>query len=166
MLARVIKLCAAAVLAVGVIASTPQAIQAGNAKPMAGENGVVMVKSGYGMTETISRLKQDIASKGIMFFLEVDQSRLAAGANISLRPSTQLIFGNPGLGSHFITATPAAGLDWPVRLLVFEDEKGQVWMAYTDFAYIAQRHGIKDRDAEFKMASNVIASITSSAMAK
>ena len=55
-----------------------------------------------------------------------------------------------------------SGLDWPVRLLVFEDASGQVWTAYTDFKWIARRHGIKNRDPQFMMASEVIASITSS----
>jgi uncharacterized protein (DUF302 family) len=115
------------------------------------------------MAETIARLKKDIAAKGIMFFQEIDQAKLAAGAGIALRPSTLLIFGNPPLGTQFITSRPEAGLDWPVRLLVFQDEAGGVWMAWTDFGWIARRHGIKDRDAQFAMASSVIASITSAA---
>src|SRR6266542_1075518 len=47
-----------------------------------------------------------------------------------------------------------------------EDEHGQVWTLYTDFSWIAHRHGIKDRDAAFNMATNVISSITSSVTAK
>ena len=63
----------------------------------------------------------------------------------------------------FIAANPLAGLDWPVRLLVFEDEKGDVWAAYTDFGYIARRHQIKGSETEpFQKASGVIASITAS----
>jgi len=124
------------------------------------------VKSAYSLNETIVRLKQDIADKGIKFFDEIDQSKLAAAAGIRLRPSTLLIFGNPPLGALFLTSNPAAGLDWPVRLLVLEDEKGEVWALYTDFSWIAHRHGIKDRDAAFKMATNVISSITSSVTAK
>jgi hypothetical protein len=50
-----------------------------------------------------------------------------------------------------------------VRLLVQQDQQGQVWLVYTDFGYIARRHQIKDRDAAFAMASTVIASIVSSA---
>jgi uncharacterized protein (DUF302 family) len=53
-----------------------------------------------------------------------------------------------------------------VRLLVFENEKGEVWTAYTDFDWIARRHRIKSRDDQFKMASAVIASITSSVKGK
>jgi uncharacterized protein (DUF302 family) len=129
----------------------------------AADDGVVRLKSAYDMTETIDRLKEDIAAKGIKFFAEVDQSKLAADAGIELAPSTLLIFGNPPLGTLFITADPDAGLDWPVRLLVYQDAEGQVWIAYTDFAWIAKRHGITNRANEFKTASDVIASITAAA---
>ena len=127
----------------------------------AGDDGIVRLKSAYDMPETIDRLKRDIEAKGIRFFGEVDQSKLAADAGIELAPSTLLMFGNPPLGTLFITADPDAGLDWPVRLLVFQDGKGQVWVAYTDFAWIAKRHGITNRDKEFNTASEVIGSITS-----
>ncbi|MDQ6703833.1 MAG: DUF302 domain-containing protein [Pseudomonadota bacterium] len=129
-------------------------------------NGVVKVKSLYGFDDTISRLKADIAKKGIMFCSAIDQSKLAADAGIKLRPSTLLIFGNPPLGIQFLTSNPNAGLDWPVRLLVMQDAEGQVWVLYSDFGWIASRHRIADRDAAFKMASKVIASITSRVASK
>jgi uncharacterized protein (DUF302 family) len=125
------------------------------------DNGVVRVKSAYPVDETIARLKADIATKGIRFFAEIDQSQLAQGAGIKLHRSTLLEFGNPPLGTQFITARAEAGLDWPVRLLVTEDERGQVWAVYTDFNWIAKRHGITNRDEQFKTASGVVASITS-----
>ena len=83
--------------------------------------------------EAAKRVKQAIAEKGIQFFNEIDQSKLAANAGIKLRPSVLLVFGNPPLGTQFITANPNAGLDWPVRMLLTEDENGQVWAVYTDF---------------------------------
>ncbi len=128
-----------------------------------GADGIVRAKSAYSADETITRVKQDIAAKGITFFFEVDQQKLAADASIKLRRSTLLVFGNPALGTQFLTSNPNAGLDWPVRLLVQEDAQGQVWLVYTDFDYIARRHHITDRGAAFTMASNVIASIVSSA---
>ena len=127
----------------------------------AADDGIVRIKSAYSMPETIKRLKMDVADKGIMFFDEIDQSKLAADAGVTLRPSTLLVFGNPPLGTLFLTSDPDAGLDWPVRLLVYQDATGDVWVAYTDFAWIAHRHGITDRDEAFKKASDVIASITS-----
>jgi uncharacterized protein (DUF302 family) len=133
---------------------------------LAADDGIVRVKSAYPIGETIERLKKDIAAKGIKFFDEIDQSKLAADAGIKLDPSVLLVFGNPPLGTQFIMANANAGLDWPVRLLVFENDKGEVWTAYTDFDWIARRHGIKNRNDQFKMASSVIASITSSVKAK
>jgi uncharacterized protein (DUF302 family) len=157
MFARLIKTCSI-VLVSFVLSAPPLAL--------AGDDGIVKVKSAYPLAATIERLKSDIAGKGIKFFDEIDQSKLAADAGIKFRPSVLLVFGNPPLGTQFITANAAAGLDWPVRLLVFENESGEVWMAYTDFGWIARRHGIESRDEQFKMATKVIASITSSAQAK
>jgi uncharacterized protein (DUF302 family) len=130
------------------------------------EDGIVKVKSAYSVAETIDRLKKDIAAKGIMFFSEIDQSKLAADTGVKLRPSTLLMFGNPPLGTLFLTSNSNSGLDWPVRLLVAQDEKGDVYAVYTDFDWIAKRHGIADRKEQFDTANKVVASITSSVKAK
>jgi len=124
--------------------------------------GVLRMKSAYGFDETVARLKADVEAKGIRFFIEIDQSELGAGADIALRPSKLLIFGNPPLGVQFLTSNPYAGLDWPVRMLVTEDAGGDVYVAYTDFAYIARRYAIRDRGAAFRMAQMVSASIAGS----
>jgi uncharacterized protein (DUF302 family) len=132
----------------------------------AGDDGIVRVKSAVPMAEAITRIKADIASKGIKFFSEIDQSQLAADAGIKLRASTLLVFGNPPLGTQFITSNPNAGLDWPVRLLLTRDDNGDVWAVWTDFDWIAKRHNIKNRAAQFKMATAVVNSITSTITTK
>src|SRR4051794_24107635 len=142
------------------LSSIPAAAESSNRETL--ENGIVKVKSAYPMAETIERIKQDVAAKGIMFFTSVDQAKLAAEAGIGLRPSTLLIFGNPALGSQFITSNSLAAIDWPVRLVVTQDEIGDVWAVYNDFDYIARRHDITNRKEAFEKASDVIGSITSS----
>jgi uncharacterized protein (DUF302 family) len=161
MLRRIAKLCPA-LLFIACAFSAPPGVAAGADS----ETGIARVRSAYSMPDTIARIKQDVEAKGIKFFAEIDQTRLAHDAGIELRPSTLLIFGNPPLGAQFLTSNPDAGLDWPVRLLVRQDEGGTVWAVYTDFAWIAHRFGVKDREAQFQMASMVIASITSSVAAK
>jgi uncharacterized protein (DUF302 family) len=162
------------------LASTASLTAAGNAEPAradrasaqavaappAADEGVIRVKSAYGVDEAVARIKADVAQKGIKFFDEIDQAKLAAGAGINLNRSTLVVFGNPPLGIQFLTANPYAGLDWPVRMLVFQDNSGQVWIAYSDFTFIAHRHHITDRDAQFAMATMVAASIAQSAQAK
>jgi uncharacterized protein (DUF302 family) len=104
MFARLIQLCSAALFAFAFAALLP-------APTLAANDGIVRVKSAYPIGETIERLEKDIADKGIKFFNEIDQSKLAADAGIKLRPSVLLIFGNPPLGTQFITTNTTAGLD-------------------------------------------------------
>ncbi|HWA04882.1 MAG TPA: DUF302 domain-containing protein [Rhizomicrobium sp.] len=161
--------------AFAVLSFSPVGIDAANAAAMnasaqthqlAADEGVIRVKSAYGVDETVARIKADIAKKGIKFFDDIDQAKLGEDAGIKLNSSRLLVFGNPPLGIQFLTSNPYAGLDWPVRMLVLQDADGQVWIAYTDFTYIAHRHHITDRDAQFAMATMVAGSIASAAQAK
>jgi uncharacterized protein (DUF302 family) len=154
-------------LALALAATLSVTARPGLAAPVAPQTapeaqGVQIVHSAYGIDETVNRLKADIAAKGIRFFTEIDQAQLGAGANIAIRPSRLILFGNPPLGVQFLSANRYAGLDWPVRMLVVEEADGSVTVAWTDFAFIGHRYALKDRDAQLKMASEVAASIASS----
>jgi uncharacterized protein (DUF302 family) len=123
--------------------------------------GVLTQRSDYAFDETVARLKADIAAKGIRFFDAIDQAELGQGANLPIRRSTLLLFGNPPLGVQFLQANPLAGLDWPVRMLVTEAQDGGVSVSWTDFGFVQRRYAIAGRDAQIKMASEVAASIAS-----
>lgn len=125
--------------------------------------GVVKQRSDYAFDETVTRLKSDIAAKGLRFFDEIDHTKLGAGANLAINRSTLLLFGNPPLGVQFLQSNPVAGLDWPVRMLVSQDDDGTVWISWTDFNFVAGRYQIRDRAAQIKMAGEVAASIASAA---
>lgn len=131
-------------------------------EPTTEAEGVQVVRSAYGVDETVARLKADIAAKGIRFFADIDQAQLGAGANIAIRPSRLILFGNPPLGVQFLSANRYSGLDWPVRMLVLEEADGSVTVAWTEFGYIGHRYALKNRDAQLKMASEVASSIASS----
>jgi len=156
----------AAAFAGAAVLFSAAASSAAPAPPPPADSGVVRIESLYGVDETVARIKADVAAKGIQFFSETDQSELARSAGISLPRSTLVQFGNPPLGIQFLTASPYAGLDWPVRMLVFQDGDGRVWVSWTDFDYIARRHHIDSRAPQFKMASEVASAIASSARAK
>jgi uncharacterized protein (DUF302 family) len=147
----------ALIIAAALGAASP--VMAQPAPPPPADSGVIRIASNHSVDETVARVKADVAAKGVHFFSEIDQSELGKAANVPVRRSVLVQFGNPPLGLQFLTATPYAGLDWPVRMLVFEDADGGVWIAYTDFAYIGRRHHMANRDAQLKMASQVAASI-------
>jgi uncharacterized protein (DUF302 family) len=125
--------------------------------------GVIKQRSDYGFDETITRIKGDIATKGIRFFDEIDQTKLGADAKLPINRSTLLLFGNPPLGVQFLQANPVAGLDWPVRMLVTQDDDGTVWVSWTDFRFVASRYQLTEREPQIKMASEVASSIASAA---
>jgi uncharacterized protein (DUF302 family) len=144
---------------------SPILAPANSAVPVAAApaGGVIKQRSDYGFDETIVRIKADIAAKGIRFFDEIDQTKLGESAKLPINRSTLLLFGNPPLGVQFLQSNPVAGLDWPVRMLVTQDDGGSVWLSWTDFHFVAGRYQLHDRDAQIKMASQVAASIASAA---
>jgi uncharacterized protein (DUF302 family) len=126
-------------------------------------DGVLRLRSNHDVAETVARVKSAVAAKGVRFFDAIDQQALGKDAGLTTRGSTLVLFGNPPLGVQFLQANPYAGLDWPVRMLVVEEADGSVWLAWTDFAYIARRYHITNRAAQFKMASEVAGSIAADA---
>jgi len=144
---------------------SPIAAPAISAVPVAAApaDGVIKQRSDYAFDETIVRIKADIATKGIRFFDEIDQTKLGESAKLPINRSTLLLFGNPPLGVQFLQSNPVAGLDWPVRMLVTQDDDGSVWVSWSDFHFVAGRYQLRDRDPQIKMASEVAASIASAA---
>ena len=130
-----------------------------------GADGLVKIRSAYRFGESIDRLKQAIAARNIAFFGSVDQAGLAASAGIQVRPSTLLVFGIPSLGAQFLNSNPYAGLDWPIRLLVHQDSTGAVWVAYTDFTWIARRRGIGELSEQSLLTAGIVDSIASTVRA-
>lgn len=160
---RLVTLAAALALApFALVASGPALADAGLAQP-APATGVVRLKSANSFDETLLRLKADVQAKGIRLFDAIDQSGLGAQANLKTARSTLVLFGNPPLGVQFLQSNPYAGLDWPVRMLVIEEADGSVWVAWSDFGFVRQRYAIADKDAQFRMAAEVAASIATAA---
>lgn len=126
-------------------------------------SGVLRLASSHSVDETVARIKTSVEAKGIRYFVAIDQQQLGASANLLIRKSTLVLFGNPPLGVQFIQANPYAALDWPVRMLVRETADGKTEIAYTDFAFIGQRYGIAGKDAQLKMASEVAAAVAGEA---
>ena len=153
--------CITVLLASAATASAANAVSAPTAATEA--SGVLRLASNHPVDETVARIKQSVEAKGIRYFIAIDQQQLGASANLTIKKSTLVLFGNPPLGVQFIQANPYAGLDWPVRMLVRETADGSTEIAYTDFAFIGQRYGITCKDAQLKMASEVAATVAGEA---
>ena len=76
----------------------------------------------------------------------------ATSAGLELRPTTLVVFGNPVAGTPLMQAVQTAGIDLPLKALVWQDAQGAVHLTYNDPVWIAARHGL-DRGAEQAVAA-------------
>ena len=105
-------------------------------------NGLVSVQSHVSARETLDRLLAALAARKLTVFANVDHAAGAASVGLPLRPTTVVIFGNPKGGTPLMQDQQSAGIDLPLKALVWEDADGKVWFTYNDPAWIAQRHGL------------------------
>jgi len=94
--------------------------------------------------ETFQRLESSVASKGLTVFARIDFSGDAAKAGLKLNPTRMLIFGNPRAGTPLMVAAPTVAIDFPLKILVSQDENGRVWVSYNSPEYLRERHDIPD----------------------
>lgn len=107
-------------------------------------DGLVALKSPHSAKETMSRLEKIVKERGLQVFAHVDHAAGAATVGASLRPTDLLIFGNPKGGTPLMECAQTAGIDLPLKALVWEDASAQVWIGYNDPAFLAKRHGVPD----------------------
>lgn len=104
-------------------------------------DGLVALKSPHGAAETMSRFEAAVKQRGLNVFARIDHAAGAAKVGKTLRPTELLIFGNPQGGTPLMECAQSAGIDLPLKALVWQDESTQVWLGYNDPGFVAQRHG-------------------------
>lgn len=94
------------------------------------------------VAETVARLATAIRAAGAKLFFVVDHSGEAQQVGMVLRDTKLLVFGNPVGGTPAMAASPLVALDLPLKVLVWMDDDGAVWMSYLDAAWLAAHHGL------------------------
>jgi uncharacterized protein (DUF302 family) len=110
----------------------------------ANDRGVVSLPSQHSVEETVENLKGILTAKGVMLFALVDHSGEAAKAGMKMPPTKLLIFGSPKAGTPVMLAAPSIAIDLPLKILVWEDASGKVWLSYNSPAYLKKRHHVPD----------------------
>ena len=99
--------------------------------------GITDIASNHSVDETVEKLKGILQAKGVTLFAVVDHSGEAEKVGMKMRPTKLLIFGNPKAGTPVMLAAPSSAIDLPLKILVWEDAQGQVWVTYNSAAYFA-----------------------------
>jgi uncharacterized protein (DUF302 family) len=123
-------------------------------------NGIINVESHRSVDETVERLRGILAAKSVTLFALVDHSREAAKAGMTMRPTKLLIFGSPKAGTPVMLAAPSIAIDLPLKILVWENADGKVWLSYNAPEYLRERHNVPE---ELTQSLAVVAALAAKA---
>ena len=90
----------------------------------------------------MNRFEAEVRARGMTAFAHIDHAAGAAAVGLSLRPTELLIFGNARGGTPLMEVLQTAGIDLPLKALVWQDASGVAWLSYNDPTWIAKRHGM------------------------
>ncbi|HLW51646.1 MAG TPA: DUF302 domain-containing protein [Candidatus Angelobacter sp.] len=105
-------------------------------------NGIIDKPTQHSVSEAVEKLKGILQAKGVTLFTLVDHSGEAEKVGMKMRPTKLLIFGNPKAGTPLMLASPSSAIDLPLKILVWEDAGGKVWISYNSPAYLQERHNL------------------------
>ena len=105
-------------------------------------DGFASIESRNSVEAVVDKLKGILEAKGVTLFALVDHSGEAAKAGMTMPPTKLLIFGSPKAGTPLMLASPSIAIDLPLKILVWQDADGKVWVSYNEPQYLGQRHGV------------------------
>jgi uncharacterized protein (DUF302 family) len=105
-------------------------------------DGLTTLQSTFGANETMDRLEAEIGASGMTVFARIDHAAGAAQVGLTLRPTEVLIFGNAKAGTPLMQSNQSIGIDLPLKVLIWEDASGKVWLSYNEPSWLAKRHGL------------------------
>ena len=106
------------------------------------DRGIVSKASSHPVNGTVEKLRQILQARGMTLFALIDHSGEAEKAGLTMKPTKLLIFGSPKAGTPVMLAAPSSALDLPLKILVWEDAEGKVWLSYNSAEYLGKRHGV------------------------
>jgi uncharacterized protein (DUF302 family) len=104
--------------------------------------GLTTIPSSFDPKETMDRLEAEVVAKGMKVFARVDHAAGAAEVGLTLRPTELIIFGNARGGTPLMQSVQTAGIDLPLKALVWQDAAGKTWLSYNEPSWIVERQGL------------------------
>jgi uncharacterized protein (DUF302 family) len=106
--------------------------------------GIVSKPSNHSVDQTVGNIRSLLLGRGVTLFAVIDHSGEAEKVGMKMRPTKLLIFGNPKAGTPLMRAAPSSAIDLPLKILVWEDQEGKVWVTYNSARYLQERHGLPE----------------------
>lgn len=129
------------------------------------DTGLIKVKSAHSVKDTADKLETILNAKGMNVFGRINHAAGAEKAGLSLKPTEVVIFGNPKVGTPLMNCERTIAIDLPQKALIWEDDGGEVWLAYNDPAELAKRHDVKGCEAVIEKVTGALANFAAAATA-
>ena len=128
-----------------------------------GMEGRTTIPSRFDPQETMNRLETELRAQGMNIFARIDHAAGAREAQLELRPTEVIIFGNARGGTPLMQLDQTVGIDLPLRALVWQDSANKTWISYNEPSWIAQRHGLADAQLVVNKMADLLSAISSKA---
>lgn len=130
---------------------------------IASAQSLTSVESKFPVKETADRLAAELDKRGIKVAARVDHAAGAKSVGLDMPPTEVVMFGNPKLGTPLMLAQPSVAIDLPMKMLIWQDKAGKVWIGYTPVATLQEHHKISGADAPLKTMAGALESLAKAA---
>ena len=114
------------------------------AAPLSAQSEINTVQSVHNVEETHQRVLDALEAQGMRVFAEVDHRTNAQRVDFELRETRVVIFGNPKVGSPLMGCDQRLGLVLPRKVLIHEDERGEVLLSWEAIDFFRSRYDLED----------------------
>ena len=120
---------------------------------------VVSMKSNHDFDTTVERLAAAIEESPLTLMTTIDHAANAAKNDLELRPTTLFLFGNPKIGTPLMQEAQTIALDLPQKMLVWQDEAGDVHVGFNNPFYLKARHEVEGQAERFTTVNKVLTNL-------
>ena len=121
------------------------------------------MKSKHSVDLTIERAKRIAEHNELRVFGVIDHAQNATDDGMELLPTQLIVFGNPTIGAELMQANPLVGLDLPLKLLIWEDRNGVVWISYSSAEAMQKRHNLLGYTKQFRNIETLLKDLAQAA---
>jgi uncharacterized protein (DUF302 family) len=124
------------------------------------DDRIVAKKSPHSVSATLDRLTEVLKTRSIATTARIDHAGAAQRSGQVLKPTQLLIFGNPKLGTPLMQTNQRVGLELPMKVLSWEDDAGQVWLAYVKPDALKSEYSVCGHDDIFREMGQALDKLT------
>lgn len=98
-------------------------------------------ESAFSVAETMNRIEHLLKAAGTPIFAKFDHGLNAKEVSLELRPTQVIVFGSPQVGTFLMQQEQSFSIELPLKIAVWEDKSGSVWIAFPRMNIRAEAYG-------------------------